>query len=124
MGIILSGITLSNSGSPLPISNGGTGATTATGAIDNLLPSQTSNSGKFLTTNGTNVSWATVSGSQPTITDVSGSATAYNIGMTALDTGSLSTLDVTQQSTLVFSFVPNNGSGQSILSVGDPSGAQ
>jgi hypothetical protein len=31
--------------------------------IDNLIPSQTGNSGKFLTTNGTALSWATVSGS-------------------------------------------------------------
>ena len=31
--------------------------------IDNLIPSQTGNSGKFLTTNGTTTSWATVSGS-------------------------------------------------------------
>jgi hypothetical protein len=30
--------------------------------ITNLIPSQTGNSGKFLTTNGTSVSWATVSG--------------------------------------------------------------
>lgn len=31
--------------------------------IDDLLPSQTGNSGKYLTTDGTNASWATVSGS-------------------------------------------------------------
>ena len=31
--------------------------------IDDLIPSQTGNSGKFLTTNGTSTSWATVSGS-------------------------------------------------------------
>ena len=31
--------------------------------IDDLIPSQTGNSGKFLTTNGTDLSWATVSGS-------------------------------------------------------------
>lgn len=30
--------------------------------IDSLVPSQTGNSGKFLTTNGTSVSWATASG--------------------------------------------------------------
>jgi len=45
----------------LPIANGGTGQATAQAAIDALLPSQTSNSGKFLTTNGTNASWGTVS---------------------------------------------------------------
>ncbi len=31
-------------------------------SLNNLLPSQTSNSGKYLTTNGTNSSWASVSG--------------------------------------------------------------
>ena len=46
----------------LPITAGGTGQTTAQAAIDALLPSQTSNNGKFLTTDGTNASWGTVSG--------------------------------------------------------------
>ena len=67
----LSGITFS--GSPVTTSgiialngilgvlNGGTGATTAAGAVTNLLPSQSGNLGKFLTTNGSTVSWATVS---------------------------------------------------------------
>ena len=45
----------------LPIANGGTGQTTASAAFDALAPSQTSNSGKYLTTNGTTTSWATVS---------------------------------------------------------------
>lgn len=44
----------------VPIANGGTGQTTATAAFDALAPSQTSNSGKYLTTNGTTTSWGTV----------------------------------------------------------------
>jgi hypothetical protein len=44
----------------LPIAAGGTGNTTATTAFNALAPSQTSNSGKYLTTDGTNSSWATV----------------------------------------------------------------
>lgn len=47
----------------LGIAAGGTGQTTANNAINALLPSQGSNSGKFLTTDGTNTSWASVSGS-------------------------------------------------------------
>lgn len=43
----------------LAIANGGTGQITAQAAVDALLPSQTSNSGKFLTTNGTASSWGT-----------------------------------------------------------------
>lgn len=45
----------------LPIANGGTGQTTATAGFNALAPSQTSNSGKYLTTDGTNTSWGTVS---------------------------------------------------------------
>lgn len=44
----------------LPIGNGGTGQVTAQAAIDALLPSQGSNSGKFLTTNGSASSWGSV----------------------------------------------------------------
>jgi len=44
------------------IANGGTGQTTSTAAINALLPTQATNSGKYLTTDGTNTSWATVSG--------------------------------------------------------------
>ncbi len=44
----------------LSISNGGTGAITQDGAINALLPSQSGQAGKYLTTNGTNTAWATV----------------------------------------------------------------
>ena len=52
----------------LAIADGGTGASTATAAINNLLPSQTSNANKYLQTDGTNVSWDTVSLSTSDIT--------------------------------------------------------
>lgn len=55
----------------LNISSGGTGQTTATAAINALLPSQTGNSGKYLSTNGTTTSWASVSGGAGTVTTVS-----------------------------------------------------
>jgi hypothetical protein len=44
----------------LGISSGGTGQTTATTAFNALAPSQTSNTGKFLKTDGTNTSWSTL----------------------------------------------------------------
>ena len=47
-------------GGTLAIGSGGTGQTTATAAFNALAPSQTSNSGKYLTTNGSTTSWATV----------------------------------------------------------------
>jgi hypothetical protein len=52
----------------LAIADGGTGASTATAAINNLLPSQTSNANKYLQTDGTNVSWDAVSLSTSDIT--------------------------------------------------------
>jgi hypothetical protein len=42
------------------IAQGGTGQTTANAAFNALAPSQASNTGKYLTTNGTDSSWATV----------------------------------------------------------------
>lgn len=54
----------------LALANGGTGQTTANGALNALLPVQTGNTGKYLTTDGTNSSWATISGSG-TVTSVS-----------------------------------------------------
>ena len=44
----------------VPIANGGTNATTANAAFNNLVPTQISNTGKYLTTDGTNTSWSTV----------------------------------------------------------------
>ncbi len=43
------------------IANGGTGQTTANAALNALLPSQGSQSGKVLTTNGTDTSWLSLS---------------------------------------------------------------
>ncbi len=47
----------SDVGGVLPINSGGTNASTANDALNNLLPSQTGNSGKILSTDGTNTSW-------------------------------------------------------------------
>jgi hypothetical protein len=61
LGGTLSGVSLTTQVSgTLPIANGGTGQTTANAAFNALAPSQTSNSGKYLTTDGTNSSWAAI----------------------------------------------------------------
>jgi hypothetical protein len=52
------------------IANGGTGQVTAQAAIDALVPSQAGNSGKFLTTNATTVSWGTPAGSALSVRSV------------------------------------------------------
>lgn len=89
-GLITSGTTLSSGDIPnnaantsgtssnvtgtVAIANGGTGQTTAPNAINALLPSQTGNSGDFLTTNGTVCSWSAGGGSG--ITQLTGDVTA------------------------------------------------
>jgi hypothetical protein len=52
----------------LAIADGGTGASTATAAINNLLPAQTSAANKYLQSDGTNVSWDAVTLSTADIT--------------------------------------------------------
>lgn len=91
-------------GGTLNIANGGTGQTTATAAINALVPSQTSNSGKFLTTDGTNLSWGSPSGGVTTFktslsgltpsTDTSGAVTlAGTLGASSGGTGNTSYTD-------------------------------
>ena len=73
----------------LPVANGGTGQTTATAAANALLPSQATNSGKYLTTDGTNTSWGTVTSySAPTIgsTLISSGSTVTTIAGLTLTT--------------------------------------
>jgi hypothetical protein len=52
----------------LAVADGGTGASTAAGALNNLLPSQTSNANKYLQTDGTNATWDAVTLSTADIT--------------------------------------------------------
>ena len=52
----------------LAIADGGTGASTATAALNNLLPSQTGNGTKYLQTDGSNATWDAVSLSTSDIT--------------------------------------------------------
>lgn len=59
------------------IANGGTGQTTATTGFNALAPSQTANSGKYLTTDGTNSSWATVVSGATVANDTSTTTNLY-----------------------------------------------
>jgi hypothetical protein len=79
------------------IGNGGTGQITANAAFNALAPSQTGNSGKYLTTDGTNTSWAT--NPLGTVTSVSGTGTVSGLTLsgTVTTSGSLTlggTLDL------------------------------
>ena len=85
-------------GTTIAIANGGTGATTASTAAAALLPSQTSNSGKYLTTDGSGtLSWGTVSGySAPTLgsTSIASGATVTTIaGLTKITAATYAKLD-------------------------------
>ena len=81
-------------GTTIAIANGGTGQTTASEAANALLPSQTDNSGKYLTTNGSGtLSWGTVSGySAPTLgsTSIASGATVTSISGLTLSGATLS----------------------------------
>lgn len=61
----IGGATILDPTTPLPVANGGTGATSAAAAQAAILPSQTGNSGKYLTTNGTSASWSSSTTSPP-----------------------------------------------------------
>ena len=86
----------------LAIANGGTGQATANAAFNALAPSQTGNSGKYLTTDGTDTSWASnplgtvtsVAATVPSFLSISGSpittsgTLAISLSGTALPTTS------------------------------------
>jgi hypothetical protein len=59
--------TATNVSSIVALANGGTGQITATAAFNALAPNQTSNSGKYLKTDGTNTSWGTLPSALPVL---------------------------------------------------------
>jgi len=94
----------------LAIADGGTGASTATAAINNLLPSQTSNANKYLQTDGTNVSWDAVSLST---SDITGTLPVANggTGLTSLGTGITTFLGTPSSANLASAVTDETGSG-------------
>jgi len=80
-------------GTTIGVSYGGTGSTTANGALNNLLPAQGSASGYYLKSDGTDASWAEV----PTgaAGDLTGDTIASNVLYSSLTSlGTLSALNV------------------------------
>ena len=63
----------------LAVTSGGTGEITATAAFNALAPSQASNSGKYLKTDGTNTSWGTLPSSLPVL--LFGGVTTTNVSV-------------------------------------------
>jgi hypothetical protein len=93
------------------VANGGTGQTTANAAFNALAPSQASQSGKYLTTDGTNTSWATVtSGSSVSITNDTSTSTNVYPTFAAATSGTLSTIYTSDAKLL---YKPSTGELQS-----------
>ena len=112
----------------LGIANGGTGQTTANAALNALLPSQGGNSGKFLTTDGTDTSWATAGGGSATLT-IQNKTSAYTVvagdlGTIINCTSGTFTIALDAAATLGAGFncwIWNTGTGTITI---DPSGAE
>jgi hypothetical protein len=80
-------------GNTVAILYGGTGQTTANGAFNALAPSQTGNNGKYLTTDGSNTSWGTITAGITITNDTSTNASFYPVFTTATS-GSISAANV------------------------------
>ena len=95
----------------LPIANGGTGQTTANAAFNALVPSQSGNNGKYLTTDGSNTSWATNPLGTVTSVDVSGGSTGLSFSGGPITTSGT----ITMAGTLA---AANGGTGLTSLGTG------
>jgi len=110
LGGTLSGVDLTTQVTgTLPIANGGTGQTTANTAFNALAPSQTSQSGKYLTTDGTNASWATVNAGASLSNDTATSTNLYPL-FAAATSGTPTTLYTSNAKLL---YKPSTGDMQS-----------
>ena len=89
----------------LPTANGGTGQTTANAAFNALAPSQATNSGKYLTTDGSNTSWATVNAGASLSNDTATSTNLYPL-FAAATSGTPTTL---YTSNAQYLFKPSTG---------------
>ena len=94
----------------LPIANGGTGGTTRASAMNNLLPSQTGNTGKVLVTNGTDASWSAAGGSSGwTLSGNSG--TTYGTNFLGTTDGQSLLLKVNNQQSGLIEYTGNENTG-------------
>lgn len=126
-GITTSGGPVTTSGTitlagTLAVANGGTGQTTAPNAINALLPTQATNNGKYLTTDGSVSSWASVttgtvtSVSVTTANGVSGSvATATTTPAITLTLGAIVPSSVAASGTVTGSNLSGTNTGDVTL---------
>ena len=99
----------------LPIANGGTGQTTANSALNALLPSQTTSTGYYLKTDGTNTSWDQLNIST---SDITGTLATANGGTNLTSFTSGGALYATSTSALTTGTLPvaSGGTGATSLS--------
>lgn len=93
----------------LPIGSGGTGQTTANGALNAFLPAQTGNTGKVLATDGSNTSWA----SAATVPSAGG---VYSDGTSLQSTQYISNSNTSVSANDTTSFA-SGSAGQSIVAI-------
>jgi hypothetical protein len=91
----------------IDIANGGTGQTTANAAFNALVPSQTGNTGKYLTTDGTDTSWATNPLGTVTSVDLTASTGISVSGGPITTSGSITVTNTAPDQTVVL----NSGTG-------------
>jgi hypothetical protein len=99
----------------LALTHGGTGATTQAGAANAILPNQSGQNGRFLTTDGSNVSWAV--NPLGTVTSV-----GFSTGTTGLSISSDTTNPITTSGTFTLSGtlgVANGGTSFASYTTGD-----
>jgi len=116
------------SGNAVGIAYGGTGQTTANAAFNALAPSQTGNSGKFLTTDGTNTSWSTnplgtvtsVAATVPSFLSISGSpiTTSGTLAITLSGTALPTTSGGTGLTSFTAGDLPYYASGTALSKLG------
>lgn len=100
-------------GGLVPITNGGTGATTAAAALAALLPSQSGNAGKGLTTDGTTAGWNTIASITAGVAVASTSGTSINF---------TSIPSTAKRITVIFQGVSTNGTSAPLVQLGTSAG--
>ena len=84
----ITNVTADNVSGTVAIANGGTGATTAQAAANALLPDQSSANGQYLTSDGTNTSWAAIPAVMPMISGTRAAPVAVVAGTGVAFSGS------------------------------------
>ena len=103
----------------LAVADGGTGASTAAGGLNNLLPTQTGNANKYLQTDGTNATWDAVTLST---SDITGTLAVANGGTGVTSSTGTGSVVLSNSPTLVTPALGTPASGVATNLTGTASG--